>query len=81
MPSSSSGAPLLTDWTLPDANIHAIHLERNQLSVKLRTFADFLGEFLRGYFEDLCSRADEATRMSVARLPVKPLPLHQSTPI
>jgi LysR family transcriptional regulator, transcriptional activator for dmlA len=38
---------LLDDWALPDANIHAIYLERNQLSVKLRTFVDFLGEFLR----------------------------------
>jgi LysR family transcriptional regulator, transcriptional activator for dmlA len=38
---------LLTDWALPDANIHAIYLERNQLSVKLRTFVDFLGEYLR----------------------------------
>ena len=24
--------PLLAEWTLPDANIHAIYLERNQLS-------------------------------------------------
>ena len=39
--------PLLTEWTLPDANIRAIYLERNQLSVKLRTFVDFLGEYLR----------------------------------
>jgi DNA-binding transcriptional LysR family regulator len=39
--------PLLTEWTLPDADIHAIYLERNQLSVKLRTFVDFLGEYLR----------------------------------
>ena len=39
--------PLLSDWALPDANIHAIYLERNQLSVKLRTFVDFLGESLR----------------------------------
>ena len=39
--------PLLEDWLLPDANIHAIYLERNQLSVKLRTFVDFLGEYLR----------------------------------
>jgi len=38
---------LLPDWALPDANIHAIYLERNQLSVKLRTFVDFLGEHLR----------------------------------
>lgn len=39
--------PLLDDWALPDANIHAIYLERNQLSVKLRTFVDFLGEYLQ----------------------------------
>jgi DNA-binding transcriptional LysR family regulator len=38
---------LLDDWALPDANIHAIYLERNQLSVRLRAFVDFLGEFLR----------------------------------
>ncbi len=38
---------LLDDWSLPDANIHAIYLERNQLSAKLRTFMDFLGEWLR----------------------------------
>jgi hypothetical protein len=31
---------LLDDWALPDANIHAIYLERNQLSVKLRTFVN-----------------------------------------
>jgi DNA-binding transcriptional LysR family regulator len=40
--------PLLVDWALPDADIHAIYLERNQLSVKLRTFVDFLGDYLRG---------------------------------
>ena len=39
--------PLLSEWALPDADIHAIYLERNQLSVKLRTFVDFLGEYLR----------------------------------
>jgi DNA-binding transcriptional LysR family regulator len=39
--------PLLVDWALPRADIHAIYLERNQLSVKLRTFVDFLGEYLR----------------------------------
>ena len=39
--------PLLAEWTLPDANIHAIYLERNQLSMKLRTFVDFLGTYLR----------------------------------
>ncbi|MDR6381060.1 DNA-binding transcriptional LysR family regulator [Paraburkholderia caribensis] len=41
--------PLLVDWALPGADIHAIYLERNQLSVKLRTFVDFLGEYLRGF--------------------------------
>jgi LysR family transcriptional regulator, transcriptional activator for dmlA len=39
--------PLLEDWALPGADIHAIYLERNQLSVKLRTFVDFLGEYLQ----------------------------------
>jgi DNA-binding transcriptional LysR family regulator len=39
--------PRLVDWALPSADIHAIYLERNQLSVKLRTFVDFLGEYLR----------------------------------
>jgi DNA-binding transcriptional LysR family regulator len=43
---TSALVPLLSDWALPDANIHAIYLERNQLSVKLRTFVDFLGERL-----------------------------------
>lgn len=38
---------VLDDWALPDANIHAIYLERNQLSVKLRTFVDFLGKYLQ----------------------------------
>ncbi|MCY0386627.1 LysR family transcriptional regulator [Robbsia sp. Bb-Pol-6] len=44
-----SGAllPLMKDWSLPNANIHAIYLERNQLSVKLGTFVDFLGEYLK----------------------------------
>jgi DNA-binding transcriptional LysR family regulator len=37
----------LDDWALPDAGIHAIYLERNQFSVRLRAFVDFLGEFLR----------------------------------
>jgi LysR family transcriptional regulator, transcriptional activator for dmlA len=39
--------PLLSEWSLPNANIHAIYLERNQLSVKLRTFVDFLGTYLQ----------------------------------
>jgi LysR family transcriptional regulator, transcriptional activator for dmlA len=39
--------PLLDAWTLPDANIHAIYLERNQLSVKLKTFVDFLEAHLK----------------------------------
>lgn len=38
--------PLLEDWSLPDADIHAIYLERHQLSTKLRTFVDFLGTYL-----------------------------------
>ncbi len=40
--------PLLQDWMLPDADIHAIYLERHQLSTKLRTFVDFLGTYLAG---------------------------------
>jgi DNA-binding transcriptional LysR family regulator len=39
--------PLLTEWTLPNADIHAIYLERHRLSAKLRTFIDFLGDELR----------------------------------
>ena len=39
--------PLLTEWSLPNADIHAIYLERNRLSAKLRAFVDFLGEFLK----------------------------------
>jgi LysR family transcriptional regulator, transcriptional activator for dmlA len=39
--------PLLSEWSLPEANVHAIYLERNQLSVKLRTFVDFLGTYLQ----------------------------------
>src|SRR6195952_317649 len=38
---------LLNDWALPNADIHAIYLERHQLSAKLRTFVEFLGEELR----------------------------------
>ena len=34
---------LLNDWALPNADIHAIYLERHQLSAKLRTFVEFLG--------------------------------------
>jgi LysR family transcriptional activator of dmlA len=37
---------LLNEWALPNADIHAIYLERHQLSAKLRTFVDFLGEDL-----------------------------------
>jgi DNA-binding transcriptional LysR family regulator len=33
---------LLPAWTLPNADIHAIYLERHRLSAKLRTFIDFL---------------------------------------
>ncbi|NUU04025.1 LysR family transcriptional regulator [Herbaspirillum robiniae] len=39
--------PLLEDWSLPNADIHALYLERNQLSMKLRSFIDFLGESLK----------------------------------
>lgn len=39
--------PLLLKWALPNADIHAIYLERNRLSAKLRTFVDFLGDYLR----------------------------------
>jgi DNA-binding transcriptional LysR family regulator len=39
--------PLLTEWALPNADIHAVYLERHSLSAKLRTFVDFLGEALR----------------------------------
>jgi DNA-binding transcriptional LysR family regulator len=39
--------PLLTDWALPNADIHAIYLERHRLSAKLRTFIDFLGDELK----------------------------------
>lgn len=48
--------PLLEDWALPNADIHAIYLERNQLSTKLRTFVDFLQAFLK----DEADKADEA---------------------
>lgn len=40
--------PLLEEWALPDADIHAIYLERHQLSTKLRTFVDFLATYLSG---------------------------------
>jgi DNA-binding transcriptional LysR family regulator len=39
--------PLITEWKLPNADIHAIYLERHRLSAKLRTFIDFLGDELR----------------------------------
>lgn len=39
--------PLLADQAWPDANIHVVYLERNQLSVKLRTFVEFPGEYLQ----------------------------------
>jgi DNA-binding transcriptional LysR family regulator len=39
--------PLLAEWTLPNADIHAVYLERHRLSAKLRTFIDFLGDELR----------------------------------
>ncbi|MDR5760601.1 LysR family transcriptional regulator [Caballeronia sp. LZ035] len=37
---------LLREWTLPNADIHATYLERNRLSAKLRTFIDYLGDYL-----------------------------------
>lgn len=43
--------PLLAEWALPNADIHAIYLERNRLSTKLRTFVDFLGDYLRSAFD------------------------------
>lgn len=39
--------PLLAEWALPNADIHAIYLERNKLSAKLRSFVEFLGDYLR----------------------------------
>ncbi|SAK85784.1 LysR family transcriptional regulator [Caballeronia fortuita] len=39
--------PLLSEWSLPQADIHAIYLERNVLTTKLRTFVDFLSEYLQ----------------------------------
>jgi LysR family transcriptional regulator, transcriptional activator for dmlA len=45
--------PLLADWTLPNADIHAVYLERNRLSAKLRTFIDFLGESLPARLRNL----------------------------
>jgi DNA-binding transcriptional LysR family regulator len=38
---------LLGNWAQPNADIHAIYLERHRLSAKLRTFVEFLGERLR----------------------------------
>jgi LysR family transcriptional activator of dmlA len=38
---------LLPEWALPNADIHAIYLERHRLSAKLRTFIDFLVDELR----------------------------------
>jgi LysR family transcriptional regulator, transcriptional activator for dmlA len=58
--------PLLTEWALPNADIHAIYLERNKLSAKLRTFVDFLGEYLRDAF-------DQRTEPTAKRKPSKKL--------
>ena len=43
-PYLASGAlvPLLTAWSLPNADIYAVYLERHQLSVRLRSFVDYL---------------------------------------
>ncbi|PYE13660.1 LysR family transcriptional regulator [Paraburkholderia silvatlantica] len=38
---------LFAEWALPNADIHAIYLERNKLSAKLRSFVEFLGDYLR----------------------------------
>ncbi|MDR1710168.1 MAG: LysR family transcriptional regulator [Candidatus Accumulibacter sp.] len=43
--------PLLAEWALPNADIHAIYLERHKLSAKLRSFVDFLEEYLRAKFD------------------------------
>jgi len=43
--------PLLAEWALPNADIHAIYLERNRLSAKLRSFVEFLGDYLRNAFD------------------------------
>lgn len=42
-------APVLTDWALPNADIHAVYLERHRLSAKLRTFVEFLSDDLRDH--------------------------------
>jgi DNA-binding transcriptional LysR family regulator len=39
--------PLLTEWSLPNADVYAIYLERNKLSAKLRFFVEFLAEYLQ----------------------------------
>ncbi|PLZ01467.1 LysR family transcriptional regulator [Burkholderia sp. WAC0059] len=39
--------PLLTEWSLPNADIYAIYLERNRLSAKLRVFVEFLAGYLQ----------------------------------
>jgi DNA-binding transcriptional LysR family regulator len=43
--------PLLAEWSLPNADIHAIYLERHNLSAKLRTFVDFLDDYLHSKFD------------------------------
>ncbi|WGS48734.1 LysR family transcriptional regulator [Paraburkholderia sp. D15] len=45
--------PVLNEWALPNADIHAVYLERHSLSARLRTFIDFLGEELRGRVQPL----------------------------
>jgi DNA-binding transcriptional LysR family regulator len=37
---------LLEDWTLPNADIFAVYLERHRLSARLQVFIDFLREWL-----------------------------------
>ena len=55
--------PLLVEWALPNADIHAIYLERNRLSAKLRTFVDFLGDYLRNALDgEIATGAAERTK-------------------
>jgi LysR family transcriptional activator of dmlA len=53
--------PLLAEWALPNADIHAIYLERNRLSAKLRTFVDFLRDYLRPAFDTEMAMGGPAT--------------------
>jgi LysR family transcriptional regulator, transcriptional activator for dmlA len=53
--------PLLVEWTLPNADIHAVYLERNRLSAKLRTFIEFLGDHLQNTFAPEMATNDHTT--------------------